>query len=427
MKKGKAAVVGAGPMGLAVAYQMIKEGYEPIVFESDDRVGGMAAPFDFGGFDIERYYHFHCTSDTAFFEILKELGIEDRLRWGSTKMGYWFGGEVQRWGDPLALLRFRGLGFIAKFRYGLHAFLSVKRNNWKPLEKQDAMTWIKRWVGKEAYDKLWKKLFYLKFYEYSENLSAPWIWSRIRRVGRSRKSMFEERLGYLEGGSKTLLDSMKTYIEENGGTFLLNTPVEEVVTDGDRLTGIKAGGKLYEFEKAVSTVPLPIFGKILRGMPDTVKDSYSERPNIGVVCVIAKLKKRLTNNFWLNTNDDDMDIPGIVEYGNLNPEFGHIVYVPYYMPQDNEKFSDSDEVFADKVKKYFKTINKDITDDDVEDTRVHRYYYAQPICEPGYLSTLPYLKVCGGLWAADTTFYYPEDRGISESVGLGRAIAKGMD
>ena len=51
----KIAVIGAGPMGLAVAYQLTIDGYEPVLFEADDRVGGMAAVFDFDGIDIERY------------------------------------------------------------------------------------------------------------------------------------------------------------------------------------------------------------------------------------------------------------------------------------------------------------------------------------------------------------------------------------
>jgi hypothetical protein len=29
-----------------------------------------------------------------------------------------------------------------------------------------------------------------------------------------------------------------------------------------------------------------------------------------------------------------------------------------------------------------------------------------------------------GLWVADTSYYYPEDRGISESVAFGRKMAK---
>ena len=71
------AVLGAGPMGLAVAYQLALDGHQPVVFEADDRVGGMAAAFDFSGLSIERYYHFHCTSDRSFLQILDELGLAD--------------------------------------------------------------------------------------------------------------------------------------------------------------------------------------------------------------------------------------------------------------------------------------------------------------------------------------------------------------
>jgi protoporphyrinogen oxidase len=51
------AVLGAGPMGLAVAYQLARDGHHPVVVEAQDRVGGMAAAFDFSGLPVERYYH----------------------------------------------------------------------------------------------------------------------------------------------------------------------------------------------------------------------------------------------------------------------------------------------------------------------------------------------------------------------------------
>lgn len=420
----KIAIIGAGPMGLAVAYQLVKDGYKPVIFESDDRIGGMAASFDFGGMEIERYYHFHCTSDDAFFEVLKELGLETKLHWVSTKMGYWYQNKLQAWGNPFALLSFKGLSFTAKFRYALHAFLSTKRENWLPLEKYDAVTWIKKWVGDEAYNSLWKNLFALKFYEYSSNLSAPWIWSRIRRIGRSRYSIFKEQLGYLSGGSKTLLDAMKSSIESNGGEFRLSSAITNVVIKDGSIRGIETNGEFIEFDHVISTIPLPIVAQIIPDLPSDILEMFKSKINIAGVCVIVKLSKPLTNNFWLNTNDPKMDIPGIIEYSNLNPEVGHIVYVPYYMPQTNPKYCESDEIFKEKVTAYFKKINPSLCDEHFIDIRVHRYHYAQPICPPNYLDTLPSEKIMDGLWVADTSYYYPEDRGISESIGYGRAMAK---
>jgi protoporphyrinogen oxidase len=133
----------------------------------------------------------------------------------------------------------------------------------------------------------------------------------------------------------------------------------------------------------------------------------------------------VTENFWLNTNDPDMDIPGLVEYSNLRPLDEHITYVPFYMPGEHPKFADPDQVFLDKVRSYLKKINPELCDEDFLDLRASRYRYAQPICDPGYLEKLPPVALpVKGLWVADTSYYYPEDRGISESIDFGRNMAK---
>ena len=419
------AVLGAGPMGLAVAYQLARDGHTPIVYEADDRVGGMTAAFDFSGLSIERYYHFHCISDHAFLTVLDELALADRMHWVETKMGYWYQQRLQPWGNPLALLKFNGLSLVAKFRYGLHAFLCTKRRNWKPLDHVEATGWIKRWVGEEAYEVLWRRLFDYKFYEYTSNLSAAWIWSRIRRIGSSRYSMFREKLGYLEGGSETLLQAMRADIEKHGGEVRLKTPVSQVLIEEGKVKGVEVDGQAEVFDKVISTIPLPYVPGVMPGLPKDVLKRFQSVNNIAVVCVIVKLRKALTENFWLNTNDPEMDIPGLVEYTNLRPLTDHIVYVPFYMPGDHPKFAESDQAFLDKVKCYLMKINPELNDEDFIDMRASRYRYAQPICEPGYLEKLPPVALpVEGLWLADTSYYYPEDRGISESIGFGRKMAK---
>lgn len=419
------AVLGAGPMGLAVAYQLARDGHLPIIFEADDRVGGMTAAFDFSGLSIERYYHFHCISDHAFLTLLDELGLADKMRWVETKMGYWYQGQLQPWGNPVALLKFRGLSLVAKFRYGLHAFLSTKRTDWKPLDHVEAIGWIKRWVGAEAYEVLWRRLFDYKFYDYTHNLSAAWIWSRIRRIGRSRYSLFREKLGYLEGGSETLLQAMRADIEAHGGEIRLQCPVSRVVIEGKQVRGVEVAGQVETFDKVISTIPLPYVARLMPDLPTDILHRFQSVKNIAVVCVIVKLRKALTENFWLNTNDPEMDIPGLVEHTNLRPLDQHIVYVPFYMPGEHPKFADPDLVFLDKVRRYLKKINPALNDRDFIELRASRYRYAQPICDPGYLDHLPPVALpVKGLWVADTSYYYPEDRGISESIGFGRKMAK---
>jgi protoporphyrinogen oxidase len=419
------AVLGAGPMGLAVAYQLARDGHLPVLFEADDRVGGMSAAFDFAGLAIERYYHFHCTSDHAYLQLLDALGLGTQMRWVRTRMGYWYQGRVQPFGNPVALLAFRGLGLVAKLRYGVHALVCTRRQNWADLDQIEALGWIKRWVGAEAYEVLWRRLFEYKFYDYSGNLSAAWIWSRIRRIGRSRYNLFQEKLGYLEGGSQTLLHALRCDIEAHGGVIRLATPVTKVVLVQGQVRGLETGGGFEPFAKVISTVPLPCVPRLIPDLPESILQRFRCVKNIAVVCVIAKLKKSVTANFWLNTNDPEMDIPGLVEYSNLRPLPHCVVYVPFYMPGEHPKFAEPDQVFLDKVRRYLQTINPTLADDDFLALHASRYRYAQPVCGPGHLASLPPAALpVPGLWVADTSYYYPHDRGISESIAYGQGMAR---
>jgi protoporphyrinogen oxidase len=415
MKK-RVAVLGAGPMGLAVAYQLARNGYQPIVYEADDRIGGIS---------IERFYHFHCTSDIAFIEILKELDLSDKLHWKSTAMGYWYKNMLQEWGNPLALLRFKGVGLIAKLRYGIHIFLSTKRNNWLPLDSQNAVDWVKRWVGPQAYEVFWRRLFEYKFYDYVDNLSAAWIWSRIRRIGRSRYNIFHEKLGYLDGGSETLLNAMKSDIELNGGIIHLKSVVEKVVISNKSVIGIEVNGSFEPFEHVVSTIPIPYVEKLIPDLPLEIKKQFSSKKNIAVVSVIVKLRKPLTKYFWLNTSDSEMDIPGLIEYTNIRALGPSIVYVPFYVPTEHHTYLESDEQFKIKVFKYLSKIKTTLKKEDFLDICISRYRFAQPICEPNFMQTIPHINLpIDGLLVADTSYYYPEDRGMSESIALGKKIVR---
>jgi len=133
----------------------------------------------------------------------------------------------------------------------------------------------------------------------------------------------------------------------------------------------------------------------------------------------------VTENFWLNVNDPEMAIPGIIEYSNLRQMDHSIVYVPYYLPREHDKFAWTNAQFIDEATAYLKRINPELTDDDFIAIHVSRYGFAQPICEPGFPDRLPPIRSeWDGLYIADTSYYYPEDRSISESMRLGKQLAE---
>lgn len=420
-------ILGAGPMGLAAAQRAVTLGHEVDLFEADSKVGGMAAHFDFSGLSIERFYHFVCKSDQPTFDLMAELGIAGKMKWSTTSMAYYMKGAVHKWGDPIALLRFPHLSWTEKVRYGLQVFLTTKARNFNSIEHLTSRQWIERGAGKSVYNKLWKRLQELKFYELADEVSASWIATRIRRIGNSRQSLFKEQLGYVEGGSEALVEAIATDIRNKGGRIHLGVPAHQVLSEDGKVTGIKAGEQTYLADAVISTVPTPLISKLVPDLAPATKAKYDAIRNIGVVCLLFKLKKPVTNNFWLNIIDDDIEIPGIIEFSNLRPLPDTVVYVPYYMPPTQAKWQWSDQQFIDEAQGYLKRINPSLTDADVLDAKVGRLRYAQPICEPDFLDKLPPVKTeLAGLQVADTCFYYPEDRGIAESIRLGRAMAEAV-
>jgi len=421
----KVIVIGAGVMGLAAAYHAAKAGHAVQVFEAAPEAGGMAAHFNFDGLSIERYYHFVCKTDKDTFALLRELGIEDRMRWRKTSMGLYTGGRLRSWGNPLALLTFSEISLWSRLRYAWFAFVSVRRERWDSIETESARSWIVRWCGQEVYDKLWKPLFELKFFQYAGNVSAAWIWTRIKRIGRSRASLMQEELGYIEGGSQTLVDSLCAAIEKLGGQIHLRCPVQKVLTKDGCVTGVLTQSGMESADAVICTVPTPFVTSLVPDLPASLRAKYDAIMNMGVCCLVFKLKRSLTPHFWVNIGEPNISIPGIIEFSNLREVGGDtIIYVPYYMPNDFPKFIWPDDDLLQEAFSYLKCINPALQAEDCIASHVARLRHAQPICEPGFAAMLPPVQTpIRGLQIADTCFYYPEDRGISESVRFGKEMA----
>jgi protoporphyrinogen oxidase len=95
------------------------------------------------------------------------------------------------------------------------------------------------------------------------------------------------------------------------------------------------------------------------------------------------------------------------------------------MPTTNPLWQRTNQAFIDEAMACIQRINPAIGQGDLVASHVGRLAHAQPVCPPDFLKCLPPVQTpIRGLQIADTCFYYPEDRGIAESVRLGQEMAR---
>jgi len=93
-------VVGGGITGLAAAHDLLKSGYEVVVWERSQQLGGLASAIKVGNSYIERFYHHLFKSDVDLVALLEELGLGEHLVWLESQIGYYHGDRIYKFGKP---------------------------------------------------------------------------------------------------------------------------------------------------------------------------------------------------------------------------------------------------------------------------------------------------------------------------------------
>lgn len=424
------AVIGGGVSGLSAAYFLLKNGHRVTLFERDKTPGGLAASFDFGGSLIEKYYHFICLGDTDLIELCDELGLGDELCWRPTKMSFLYEGKLYPFGTPLDLLTFRPVGLAGRIRFGLNVIYARSLKYWQKLENEPASVWLTRHIGKQAYEVIWRPLLQIKFGEYADEVAASWMWHRIHRVAKSRRKFLQrEVLGYLKGGTQTLVDTMCRTIEEMGGEIRTSSPLTSIGVENNAVRGVKSEGGMLEFDGVISTLPLSLVCGMLPEECAGYRAQLEQVKYIGVVCMILKLSRSLSDSFWVNINDSRISFNGIIEYTNLNPRpdlsGSTIAYIPFYLMTSNERYSYDDQQLLDEYASALGLVSPGFRPDWIKDWRVFRDPYAQAICTTNFSRIVPDQRTpIRGLFLVDSTQLYPSDRTISGMVGLAKRLAE---
>ena len=430
----KVGIIGGGAAGLAAALALVKQGHGAEVFEAAPFLGGQASTFEVGGGRLERGYHHLFMSDTHMVRLIHELGLGHKLNWIESKVGLFYGGRIWKFSTPKDLLTFSPLNIQDRVRLGLVTLYLQRTRNGLKFEGETAAEWLRKRVGQKAYEVIWEPLLRGKFGEHYAEISMAWLWGKIYlRVASRGKPWDREKLGYPMGSFGEVFDVLGKRIEELGGQVNISAMVNRVVVEEGRATGleVRTGGddqEIRSYDAVIATTPSYVFTRLVPPLPDSYSKNLTGATYLSAVLLILEMNRPLSPMYWMNIADRNLPFVGVIEQTNLvDPSlYGgkHIVYLTNYPSRENPIYQMTAEELANEYMGHLKKINPEFDPSWVDAYHHHKVDAAQPIIGVDYSQRIPDLRTpIPGLYLANTTQIYPEDRGTNYSIRLGQEVA----
>ncbi|WP_049803200.1 FAD-dependent oxidoreductase [Bradyrhizobium japonicum] len=288
-------------------------------------------------------------------------------------------------------------------------FWTTKRGDFASIEGLTAREWLEGGCGKARCYMLWKLLMELKSYVFADEILASWSATRVKRVGKSRRRIFQEDLGYIDDRTETLVKALVNAFEARGARFHLTEPVEKIEISDGCVVGVSARSGFFAADATISTVPTPLVSRLAPSLPADGRTGYDAIRNVGVACLTFKIKRSMLRNFWLNIIDPEIEVPSLIEFSNLRLMPDTIVYVPYYMPTTPPKWIWTNQQFINEVFGYVRRVNSAIQSGNRR-------------CGRSPSSQAP----IAGLQISDTRIYYPKGRGVAKRIRYGRMMKEAI-
>ena len=429
-------IIGAGAAGLAAAYELGLQGHHAAVYERADFLGGQASTFDVGGARLEKGYHHWFTSDTDIVDLTHEIGLGHQVRWIDSSVGTLWDGRIYPFVTPMDLLKFTPLSLLDRMRLGLTTLYLQRQKDFRKYEGITADEWLRRHSGKRGYEVFWGPMLRGKFGDdYYKDVGMAWMWGKVQTRVKSRgKGMVKEKLGYPIGSFGEVFDVLADRVREQGGEVHLSAAVERVDARDGGAVGMRValeGGSARDerFDAVIATTPSYLFPRLVDGLPADYLRRLTDVNYMAAVLVILVLDRPLTNVYWLNVADRSIPFVAAIEHTNLiGPEhYGgkHIVYLSNYLSTDHPMFRMGHDEILREYLPHLRKINPDFNPSWIETSYHHRVGAAQPIIGTNYSERIPAHRTpFRGLYLANTTQVYPEDRGTNYSVRMGREVAR---
>jgi len=340
-------IVGGGVLGLELAARLSGEGFAVTVVESASQAGGLAAPAPIGSYTWDRFYHVILASDSYLRDFLSRLGLTARLRWGTTRTGFYVDGQLHSMSTTLEFLRFPPLSLLEKLRLAATIWHASRIRDWKVLETRLATDWLQTWSGRRTVERIWLPLLRAKLGENHRRASAAFIWAIIARMYAARRSgMKREVFGYVDGGYSTILSACQDRLRGLGVDMRCGRQVTGVRNLANGVELEFADGESLQFDRVVLTIPCSRIADLCPQLTAAERNRLRRVTYQGIICASMLSRKPLAGHYITNITDSWVPFTAVIETTALvdSAAFGgnSLIYLPRYVAQDDAFWDKTD-------------------------------------------------------------------------------------
>lgn len=261
----KILIIGGGVSGLTAAHLLTRKNYDVTLIEKEDRVGGLARSFRYGGYTFDVGPHRFYSSSQKVVDYLK--GVVHDFQEIERFSAVYFCDSYHTW--PLRLKTVFQLPLSVSIPAFFDLFTKGRYKNMKDPS-------FKRFVLGKYGDTLYKRFFRdytQKFLGLSpEEVHYHWAKIGVERATIDEKiktgSIFQlfclmlmpkpNQLNFLypRGGCDVFCENLRSLVEEKGGEIITGAQPEIIEHDRRRISKIVAGGREYRADEIIWTAPL---------------------------------------------------------------------------------------------------------------------------------------------------------------------------
>jgi protoporphyrinogen oxidase len=415
-------VVGAGPGGLAAAWELSRLGLPAVVFERDDIVGGISRTVTWQGYRFDIGGHRFFTKVSRVQEMWREILGDDLLERDRLSRIYYRGHFFHYPLRPMGALL--GLGPIEALR----VVASYARARLAPsAEERTFEQWVVNRFGRRLYEIFFRTYTEKVWGMPCSEISAEWASQRIKNLdlataiknaflGSSRVdgqivTTLIDRFHYPRLGPGMMWERCRDLLEERGIPTRTGATVTRIrhrdgraVAVTVRENGAPGASDAGQVEREIDadhvivSMPLSILVRVLDPPPPpevlaaAARLRYRDFLTVGLVIE----REQLFPDHWIYVHSPEVQLGRIQNFKNWSPEMvpdpGRTsLGLEYFVDRGGELWNMDDRALVELGARECETLGL-LRRDEVADGTVIRMPRAYPVYDDGYQAAMPVLR-----------------------------------